>query len=451
MHSFPVSLKGGVILVEITGVEKKSLAEKAGILKGDILLTINNNEIKDILDYRFYITEEKLIIGLLRENQNLEVTIKKEQYDDIGLEFETYLMDKKHSCKNKCIFCFIDQNPKGMRKDIYFKDDDSRLSFFFGNYITLTNLKEEDIERIIKMRISPVNISVHTTNPELRVKMMNNKDAGKCLKYLDMLNDGNISMNAQIVLCKGINDGEELKNTLKNLSSYYPNMQSIAVVPSGMTAHREGLYKLEEFSKDDCKKVIEIIDEMRMENYSKYGERIVQASDEWYLNADKELPTEEYYDAYPQLDNGVGTICSQKNEILDEIVYLKEENFKLNKKRSVSVVTGKLAYDFIKESADFLCEQFENLNVNVYLAKNKFFGESITVAGLLTGSDMYEALRDKDLGEVLLIPSVTLRHEGDLFLDDMSKDELSRKLGIDVIPVSNDGGEFVRKILGIDA
>lgn len=437
-------------MVLITGVETNSHAEKSGIKKGDSLISINGNNITDVLDYRFYATEKKLDILLCRDGKQISVSVKKDMYDDLGLEFETYLMDKKHSCKNKCVFCFIDQNPPGMREDIYFKDDDSRLSFFFGNYITLTNMTEEDIDRIIKMRISPVNISVHTTNRELRVKMMNNKNAGKVLDYLDKLKDGGITMNAQIVLCKGINDGKELVKTLDDLSEYYPMIESIAVVPAGLTKHRNGLYSLEQFTKDEAKQVIEIIDNKRKENFEKYGEKLVQASDEWYLNAKLCLPCEEYYDGYPQLDNGVGGITSGRCEIEDEISYLKESGFALSEKRNISMVTGVLAFDFICETAKKVEEAFDNIKISVYKVENTFFGQTITVAGLLTGGDMYNALKGKSLGDELLIPAVTLRHDGKLFLDDMSIDTLSEKLGVSVCPVSNDGREIVRKILGIE-
>ena len=435
-------------MVEIKGVERHSLAYKSGIRAGDMLLSVNGNEICDVLDYRFYITEKKLDVAVCRGGEQLTFTIKKDSYDDIGLEFETYLMDKKQSCRNKCIFCFIDQNPKGMREDIYFKDDDSRLSFFFGNYITLTNLTDRDVERIIKMHISPVNVSVHTTNPALRVKMMKNKNAGECLKYLKMLSDGGIAINAQIVLCKDVNDGEELEKTIRDLSSIYPNIGSIAVVPSGLTMHREGLYPLEPFSEDDAREVIALIDKKRAENEAKYGERLVQASDEWYLTAHLPLPEEEYYDGYPQLDNGVGCITNQKNEILSAIADLKDEDYKVEKKRKVSVVTGMAAYDFIRNMTKELCDSFENLEVNVYGAVNHFFGESITVSGLLTGQDMYNCLKDKELGEKLFIPAVTLKHGTELFLDDMTVGELSEKLCIDIEPVSNDGYEFTSKIVG---
>lgn len=435
-------------MVEITGIEKNSPAAKAHILAGDILVSINGNPITDVLDYRFYITEKKLDITLDRRGETITVTIKKPQYDDIGLEFATYLMDKKHSCKNKCVFCFIDQNPKGMREDIYFKDDDSRLSFFFGNYITLTNLTDADIDRVIKMRISPINISVHTTNPDLRVKMMKNKNAGTSLRFLDRLRDGDIAMNAQIVLCKNLNDGAELDRTLNDLSAYYPHIESIAVVPSGLTKHREGLYPLEPFNKEDARRVIDQIDRKRAENEKKYGERIIQAADEWYLKAELPLPDESYYDGYPQLDNGVGCITNQKDEISAEIENLSEDGFSLDAPREVSVVTGVAAYDFIRSAAKNLEKHFPGLTVHVYGVVNRFFGESITVSGLLTGGDMYEHLKDKPLGQTVFIPSVTLRHEGDLFLDNMSLDEFAEKLGVPVVPVTNDGAEFADKLTG---
>ena len=435
-------------MVEITGIEKNSAAAKAHILPGDILVSINGNPITDVLDYRFYITEKKLDIELDRRGETVHVSIKKPQYDDIGLEFATYLMDKKHSCKNKCVFCFIDQNPKGMREDIYFKDDDSRLSFFFGNYITLTNLTDADIDRVIKMRISPINISVHTTNPELRVKMMKNKNAGSSLRFLDRLRDGNISMNAQIVLCKGLNDKAELDRTLNDLSAYYPHIESIAVVPSGLTKHRDGLYPLEPFTKEDARALIDQVDRKRAANREAFGERIIQAADEWYLKAELPLPDESYYDGYPQLDNGVGCITNQRNEIDAEIEALTEDGFSLADAREVSVVTGMAAYDFIADAARKIEKSFPGLKIHVYGVVNRFFGETITVSGLLTGGDMADFLADKPLGQTLFIPAVTLRHEGDLFLDNMSLEEFTQKLGVPVVPITNDGAEFTDKLTG---
>ncbi len=437
-------------MVTITGVEKNSFADKAGIKTGDVLKEVSGNPIKDVLDYRFYITEKKLCVKVERDGKDLEFNIKKPQYDDLGLEFETYLMDEKHSCKNKCIFCFIDQNPEGMREMCYFKDDDDRMSFFYGNYVTLTNMTEDDVDRLVKMRISPINISVHTTNPSLRCKMLNNRFAGQSLELMKRLKDGNIKMNCQIVLCRGINDGKELERTLDDLAQLFPCVESIAVVPAGLTKYRENLYPLEDFNEDEAKSVIELVDKKRKEFEAKLSHRLVQCADEWYLKAKKELPSEEYYDGYPQLDNGVGLITSQKNETLMCVEELLEDGFALKEPRKISAVTGSAAYDFISSMAKKLEQSFEGLEFKVYMAENEFFGKSVTVAGLLTGRDIYNRLKDEKLGDELFIPNVMLRHEGDLFLDNMSIDELSEKLGVKITPTACDGYEFVYKALGQD-
>lgn len=437
-------------MVKISGIERKSLAEKAGILSGDELVSINDNEICDVLDYRFYLTEKKLRLKVLRDGKELVFDIKKPQYDDIGLEFETYLMDEKHTCTNKCVFCFIDQNPEGMRKMCYFKDDDSRMSFFYGNYVTLTNMKETEVDRLIKMRISPINISVHTTNPDLRCKMLNNRFAGDVLRYMDMFKAGGIAMNCQIVLCKGLNDGNELERTLDDLASLFPSVESIAVVPSGLTKYREGLYPLEDFSKEDAREVIHLVNSKRKEFEEKTGHTIVQCSDEWYIKAGIELPDEDYYEGYPQLDNGVGLIKSMENEILMRTQELKDEGFRLDKPRCLSSVTGSAAYPFISAMANKLMEEFEGLTFKVYECKNEFFGHSVNVAGLLVGEDLYNRLKDEDLGEELLIPHVMLRHEGDLFLDNTDVDELAERLNISIYPIpASDGFCFVDAVLGI--
>ena len=437
-------------MVKICGVEKNSYADKAGIKAGDSLVSISGNIIRDVLDYRFYIMDKKITVEIDRNGEMLSYPIKKkDEYDDIGLEFETYLMDKKHSCKNKCVFCFIDQNPHGMRESIYFKDDDSRLSFFFGNYVTLTNLTDEEVDRIIKMRISPVNISVHTTNPELRCRMMKNPNSGTSLRYLQKFRDGEIMMNCQIVLCKGLNDGDELRKTLSDLCSFYPYVESIAVVPAGLTAHRDGLYPLEPFTKEDSERVLDIINNQGEMNLAHIGQRLVYASDEWYLKAEKEIPTFEYYEDYPQLENGVGMIRSMSDEADEELSFLSEDGFELDTERTVSVVTGEAAFDFIKGCAEKIMKKYPKLKCNVYLAKNNFFGGSVTVAGLLTGSDMLKALEGCELGEELFISANTLRHEKDLFLDNMSIEEFSEKLGVTVTPNECNGGDFVRAILGI--
>ncbi len=437
-------------MVKITDVEIKSYAEKAGIIKGDMLISVNGNTIKDVLDYRFYIIDKKLKITVLRGNNEISFDIKKkDEYDDIGLEFESYLMDKKHSCKNKCVFCFIDQNPEGMRESIYFKDDDSRLSFFFGNYVTLTNLSEEEVDRIIKMRISPVNISVHTTNPDLRVQMMKNPNSGSSLAYLERFKDGEIMMNCQIVLCRGINDGYELVRTLDDLSSLYPYVESIAVVPAGLTRYREKLPCLTPFSKEDSREVLDIINKKGKENLEKHGKRIVYASDEWYLKSETGIPSCEYYEEYPQLENGVGMLRSMSDEVDDALLELCDDGFVLSEHRNVSIVTGEAAFAFICECVEKIKKQYRELDCKVYLAKNNFFGGTVTVAGLLTGSDMYTALKDKELGSELFIPECTLRHEKDLFLDNMSIDELSDKLSVKITPSANDGYSFVHLLLGI--
>ena len=436
-------------MVKIAKVNKNSIAEKHKILPGDVIVSINGNDINDVLDYRFYITEKKLIIVLERRGEPIEITVKKPQYDDLGLDFDTYLMDEKHSCKNKCVFCFIDQNPPGMREQCYFKDDDSRMSFFYGNYVTLTNMKREEVDRLVKMRISPINISVHTTNPELRCKMMNNRFAGQSLEYLKVFKDGGIYMNCQIVLCKGLNDGKELERTLDDLSEYFPYVESIAVVPSGLTKYRDGLYPLEPFGKQDARDVIALVDRKRNEFMEKFGMYFAQCSDEWYLTAEMDLPGEDYYDGYPQLDNGVGLIRNQCEETEMRIEELKDEGFVLENKRVVSSVTGVSAYDSISKMGKLLEENFDGLEYHVYRAVNNFFGHTITVSGLLTGQDLYEQLKNKELGQELIIPDVMLRYEKDLFLDNMSVDELSEKLGVKIVPVRPGGDAFVDAVLGI--
>ena len=433
-------------MVTITGVEKASPAAKHGILPGDILISINGHDINDVLDYRFRLTEKKITLLIHRGPDLKEITIKKDEYSDIGLEFETYLMDKKHSCRNKCVFCFIDQLPKGMRDTLYFKDDDSRLSFLMGNYITLTNLSEEDVDRIIEMKTSPINVSVHTTNPELRVKMMKNKNAGKVLSYLRRFADAGISLNCQIVLCKGINDGKELERSMTDLAALYPSLVGVSIVPAGITNYREGLCHLEPFTAKEAGEVIDTIDKFGEKCLKKFGTRLFFSSDELYIEAGRELPGEDYYEGYPQIENGVGMIRSMDGEFTDELDFLNE--YDLEKPRKVSVATGAAAYDFIKSLADRLCEQVPTLECHVYKIINDFFGHNITVAGLLTGKDLANQLNGKDLGDRLLIPRVTLRSEGDVFLDDTTPEWLSEQLGgLEVVPVESTGNDFVSKVL----
>ncbi len=436
-------------MVRIEAVAKKSRADRAGVKSGDILVAINSREINDVLDYRFFLAECEVTLQLLRDGKSLSVKIKKSQYDDIGLDFETPLMDKKHSCENKCIFCFIDQLPRGMRKTLYFKDDDSRLSFLHGNYITLTNLHDKDIDRIIEMHISPVNISVHTTNPELRVKMMHNKRAGEVLSYIKRLADAGISLCGQIVLCKGINDGEELDRSLRDLTDFFPAMQSVSIVPAGLTKFREKLYPLEEFTKEEAAHVIDQIAKFGDEMKEKHGVRVFYPADEFYLKAERALPDEDFYDGYPQIENGVGMITSTLTEFYDELGFIDEYIGDVTLPRTVSIATGEAAHCLLKSMALKLEEKIDGLKVNVYKIRNDFFGESITVAGLLTGGDMASQLEGKELGDLLLFPENSLRADGDLFLDDMSPEELSDRLGVPVRAGHNDGAEFIRDVLGI--
>lgn len=432
-------------MVTISSVEPSSPAAKVGIRAGDILISINGQDINDVLDYRFYLTEKRVTLKLHRGPELFDVSIKKGEYDDIGLGFDTYLMDKKHSCRNKCIFCFIDQLPRGMRDTLYFKDDDSRLSFLLGNYITLTNLSDADVDRIIEMKTSPINISVHTTNPELRIQMMKNKRAGEVLSYLRRFADAGISLNCQIVLCKGVNDGAELRRTMRDLVSYLPSLNGVAIVPAGLTDHRDGLYKLEVYTPDEAAEIIDKVDEFAAECLEKYGSRLFFCADEFYLKAGRELPGDEYYEGYSQLEDGVGMIRSMQTEFDDEFEYISD--YDLAKPRSLSIATGYAAYDFILSLVERLRAVSPSLDCKVYKIRNDFFGHNITVAGLVTGQDITAQLEGKPLGERLLIPSVMLRHERDRFLDDVTTNELSERLGVKLVTVESNGAEFIEKIL----
>ena len=436
-------------MVKILAVLPHSIAEKAGIRGGDVLVSINQNEIRDVLDYRFYLTDTNVSITLLRDDESFTVHINKGEYDDIGLSFETPLMDKKHSCTNKCVFCFIDQLPPGMRESLYFKDDDDRLSFLHGNYVTLTNLKDEDIDRIIKMHISPVNVSVHTTNPELRVKMMKNKHAGEVLSYLDRMADAGIALCTQIVLCKGLNDGAELDRTLHDLIKYHPSLRSCSIVPVGLTKYREKLYPLEAFSPEECAAVIKQVNAYGDWCLKEFGTRIFYCSDEFYIRAGLPLPSEDFYEDYSQIENGVGMLTSMKAEFDMELDYLDELLVDFRAPRTVSVITGMAAYDHISSLAKELSSRVDGLDVKVYPITNNFFGERVTVAGLITGGDVVEQLKGKALGDELLFPSVMLRADGDVFLDDMTPDTLSKHLGVPVRATESDGAKFLSALLGI--
>lgn len=436
-------------MVKITEIEEGSLSYDKGIRPGDYLDKINGNPIADVLDYRFYLTETKVKLDLVRDGKRFSVKIKKDEYSDIGLEFETPLMDKKHSCKNGCIFCFIDQNPKGLRDTLYFKDDDSRLSFIHGNYVTLTNMTDEDVKRIIKMRISPINVSIHTTNPTLRVQMMKNKRAGEVLKYLGEFKDAGITICGQVVLCRGVNDGEELERTMTDLVDYYPALSSVSIVPAGLTKYRDGLYPLSDFTPCEAANVIDTVEDMAEKCMGRFGSRIFFAADELYLKCGREIPPAESYEDYPQIENGVGLIRSFADECyyaFEEIDFMKGE---AKLPRTVSVVTGVASYDLIRDSAARVMSLVDGLQINVYKIINRFFGESITVSGLLTGKDIVEQLKGKELGDQLLIPEAALKCDEELFLCGATVSDVSRELGVSVRAVGADGYAFVEALLGI--
>ncbi|MBR5452175.1 MAG: DUF512 domain-containing protein [Clostridia bacterium] len=431
--------------VKIKNVLKGSLAYKAGILPKDILTHIDGNEIMDVLDYSFYEKDAAPTLSIIRQGKPIEISLDKQEGESLGLEFATYLMDEQRSCRNKCIFCFIDQLPKGMRESLYFKDDDSRMSFLFGNYITLTNITDHEVDRIIKMHISPVNISVHTTNPELRCKMMNNRFAGKSLEVLWKLCEAGIEINCQLVMCPGYNDGQELIKTLTDLCKW-ENIRSIALVPVGLTGHRQGLAELHPFDKKGASEVIETAEEFGNKTLDAFGTRRVFAADEFYLIAEKTIPQPEFYEEFAQLENGVGLWALTKSEAEQELKVSKKF---MPFKRKVSAITGEAAYPLIKELVDSTTAKWHNLECNVYAIKNEFFGGHINVTGLVTGTDIINQLSGKDLGDQLIIPDVMLRHENDMFLDSITVEELEKKLGVKVHVISTDGASLVDALVNI--
>lgn len=429
--------------VKIFDVTTGSHADKAGIKKGETLLSINSNEIVDVLDYRFYQVDRKLTLEVEDENKNVRtIEMTKGEYEEIGLEFETYLMDKQHSCRNKCIFCFIDQLPKGMRESLYFKDDDSRLSFLFGNYITLTNITEHEIDRIIKMHISPINVSVHTTNPELRCKMMNNRFAGDTLKYLKRFADAGITLNCQIVSCPGINDGDELVRTLTDLENLGVNMT--AIVPVGLTRYRENLYPLVPYNKETAGQTIDIIEKMGDECVKKHGRRIFFPGDEFYLIAEREIPSPEFYEDFSALEDGIGMIAYLTDDVGWKLEELDADESLCHK---VTIACGEGVFPYMKRIMSMINEKFPNITINTRAIKNNFFGGGVNVSGLVTGGDLIDQLRDDDLGDRLLIPSSMLRFENDLFLDDVSTDDVERELNITLIPINNNGNDLVEAVI----
>ena len=434
-----------------------SIAEEMEIEPGDILVSINNEVIEDVFDYRYLIKDEYIEVVIRKpDGEEWLLEIDKEYDDDLGVEFENGLMSDYRSCSNKCIFCFIDQMPPGMRETLYFKDDDSRLSFLQGNYITLTNMKERDIERIIRMQLAPINISVQTTNPQLRCKMLHNRFAGDKLKYLQMLYDGHVEMNGQVVCCKNVNDGAELKRTIEDLSKYLPFLRSVSVVPAGITKFRDGLFPIELYTKEEAGAVIDMVESRQQEFYDQYGLHFIHASDEWYITAGRDFPEEERYDGYIQLENGVGMMrmfINEFNEALEDVVSAREyEGLAETVSRTLTIATGKLTYSTICGFAGQLMDAFPHLTVHVYFIRNDFFGETITVSGLITGQDLIRQLKERqdageDLGEVLQIPSNMLRVGEQVFLDDLTVQDVERELGMKVVAVESGGREFIDAIL----
>ncbi|MBR4514908.1 MAG: DUF512 domain-containing protein [Lachnospiraceae bacterium] len=439
----------------ITGIEEGSIAGEMEISAGDFLCAINGQEINDIFDYHYLVDDEELEILIEKaDGEEWLLEVEKDPDEDLGLCFGESLMDSYKSCHNKCVFCFIDQNPPGMRETIYFKDDDTRLSFLQGNYVTLTNMKDEDIDRIINYRLAPINISVHTTNPKLRCDMLHNRFAGNILERMKKLYDAEIPMNAQIVLCKGYNDGTELDRTLNDLLEYAPVLQSVSVVPVGLTKYREGLCELEPFDKEDAIKVIGQIEAVQKKAFPKHGIYFAHASDEWYINAGMDFPDEENYDGYIQLENGVGMSRLFINETRDALDDYKDRQNDEDGSQSdaciktleVSTITGVLAEGIVSAVADRIGEAMRGVSVNVYPIKNDFFGERITVTGLLTGGDMAAQLKGKSLGRALILPSNVLKSDEQLFLDDMTVEELQKALQVQVIIVQSSGFSFVQVI-----
>lgn len=441
----------------IKTVMPDSIGEEMGIEPGDYLLAINGEEIDDVFDYQYLIKDEYVEI-LIRKGNKEEwlLEIDKEYDEDLGIEFENGLMSDYRSCHNKCMFCFIDQMPKGMRETLYFKDDDSRLSFLQGNYITLTNMSEKDIDRIIRFNLAPINISVQTTNPELRCKMLNNRFAGRALKNLDRLYEGGIEMNGQIVLCKHVNDGPELDRSIRDLSKFLPFMRSVSVVPAGITKYREGLYPLELFNKEEACCVIDLIESRQQEFYEKFGLHFIHASDEFYIIAERDFPEEERYDGYIQLENGVGMMrlfIDEFYEALNSMLQSKEyKSLKLSLQRTITIATGKLAYKTLLSFSKAIMEAFPNIHIRVVWIRNDFFGETITVAGLITGQDLIKQLKERkdggtDLGSSLLIPSSMLRTGEKVFLDDTTAEDVERELEIELVPIESGGQEFLSCVL----
>lgn len=427
----------------ISKVLPQSIGEEMELMPGDELISINGQVIEDVFDYHYLVDDDYLELLVRKENgEEWELEIEKDYEEDLGIEFENSLMDEYRSCRNNCIFCFIDQMPEGMRETLYFKDDDSRLSFLQGNYVTLTNMSDHDIDRIIQYHLAPINISFQTTNPQLRCKMLNNRFAGDIFPKVQRLYEAGIEMNGQVVLCKGINDGEELERTIKDLTRYLPHLKSVSIVPVGLSKYRDGLYPLEPFNKEDAEKVLDTVHQWQEKLYPEYGLHFIHCSDEWYILAERELPREDQYDGYLQLENGVGMLRLLEEEVKEALIHSGEESVK----RQVSIATGRLSAPFIRKNVELVANVYKDLEVEVFPIRNDFFGEMITVSGLITGQDLIAQLKNQKLGERLLIPCNMLRAGENVFLDDITVETVEKELGVPVVVVDEDGASFVRAL-----
>ena len=422
------------------------IGEELGIEPGDKLLAINGNEIQDVFDYYYYEESEQLLLLIEKpDGEEWELEIEKDEDESLGIEFDQSLMDEYRSCRNKCMFCFIDQMPKGMRETLYFKDDDSRLSFLQGNYITLTNMSDHDVERIVKYRLEPINISFQTTNPELRCKMLHNRFAGEALKKVDIPYRGQIEMNGQIVLCKGVNDGEELERTIRDLTGYLPYLKSVSIVPVGLTKYRDGLYPLEPFTKEDAREVLSVIHRWQEKIYQEHGIHMIHAGDEWYVLAEEEVPEEARYDGYLQLENGVGMMRLLFNEVQEALSAVTGDG----RQREISLATGRLMYPYIGKILEEIRKKFPNITTHLYAIRNDFFGERITVSGLITGQDLTGQLKGQPLGERLLLPCNMLKIGEPVFLDDFTLEEVENSLQVKTDIVKSSGQDLLDAVIGV--
>lgn len=439
------------MLNEISKVLQGSIAEEVDIEVGDKLISINDTKVKDIIDYKFLIVDEFVVLELEKADGELwEIEVEKEYGEDIGIEFKDPMMDRPRSCHNKCVFCFIDQLPCGMRDTLYFKDDDSRLAFLQGNFITMTNMSEEDIDRIINYRISPINISVHTTNPELRSKMMNNRFAGNIYNRLKRLADARININCQIVVCPGYNDGEELVRTIEDLYKLYPYVNNIAAVPVGITKFRKenDLVELRLFNKETAAAEIERISKLQEKYYKEINQPFVRLSDEFYILSEKDVPLEEFYAGYEQLEDGVGVVRLFRDTITSDI-----EDLKKNASGSFTIVTGASAYEELQEAALKIMNKNNKIIINVEKIINNFFGDTITVAGLLTGSDIIEQLSNTKVGEYVIMSNNMFKkgyelgeHEDLIMLDNIKVCDIEKALNRKILVCDYSGEDLIHTI-----